>query len=425
MGRNSGDDPGTGLGRRRAVLAIGIDNLGVLEELFGEELGDEVLAALGRRLARAMPFGADLCATRHRRFLVDLRGLGAASVAVLFERLQAAAAEPIETGSGPVAVTLSGGSAFAEGAAEGLPGEAHALGGCDPVERAALQALHGAMARGVGSYGIALDEGALLECPARLTDATRAAGGAPGTDGAEHLAIVFQPVVRAGGSHTISFHECLARIRRPAGALMTAGGFMPALDRLGMAPLIDRQVLSAALDTLARFPAARLSVNVFPQTMQDPGWMELFDRVATRDAARVERLIVEIAETGAVLNPRRTLAFMDRLRRHGVAFALDDFGAGRTALHHLRDFRFDVAKIDGRFVRDIRPGSDGAFFVEGLVEMARRFDMMSVAEAVQGPAEARCLSGIGVEYFQGFWFGSPSLVLEPTPSPMPAVAAQA
>ena len=43
----------------------------------------------------------------------------------------------------------------------------------------------------------------------------------------------------------------------------------------------------------------------------------------------------------------------ERLRGHGVSFALDDFGAGHTALHYLRDFRFDILKIDGRFVRDI------------------------------------------------------------------------
>lgn len=403
------------------MLALGVDNLGVLEELFGEALGDEVLAALGRRLAAAMPMGADLCATAHRRFLVELSGLGTSSVAALFERLQSAAAGAITTSFGPVAVTLSGGCALA-GEAEVRAGQ---RGRPDPVERAALQALHGAMARGVGSFEIARDEPSLLEYRTRLMDAARAANGVLEADGVGQLAVVFQPVVHAGGSHTIGFHECLARIRRPDGTLLTASGFMPALERLGLAPLIDRQVLSAALDTLARFPAVRLSVNIFPQTMQDAGWMAIFDRVARRDPALLERLIIEVTETCSVLDPRRTLAFMDRLRRHGVAFALDDFGAGHTSMHYLRDFRFDIVKIDGRFVRDIRPDSDGAFFVERLVEIARRFEMMTVAEAVQGPAEARCLSGIGVEYFQGFWFGSPSLVLEPTSSPMPAVAAQA
>lgn len=423
MRRDSRGAAGEWAGNGRAVLAIGIDNLDVLEELFDERLGDEVVAALDRRMSVAIPAGAPLRTTRRRRFLLELRGLRPQSIAMLFERIQAAAAEAIVTSFGPVAVTLSGGCAISDGdAQETAPDRS------DQIERAALQALHGAMTRGVGSFEFAADARALLDYRMQLMDAARAASGAIGAGrpgDAGQLAVVFQPVVHANGSHTISFHECLARVRRPDGSLLTAGSFMPTLERLGMAPFVDRQVLASALDTLARFPTARLSVNIFPQTMQDAGWMAIFDRTVARAPELAERLIVEVTETCSVLDPRRTVAFMDRLRRHGVAFALDDFGAGHTSMHYLRDFRFDIVKIDARFVRDIQPGSDDAFFVETLVEIARRFDMMTVAEAVQGPAEARCLSGIGVEYFQGFWFGSPSLVLEPTHSPMPGVAAQA
>ncbi|MEL6999196.1 MAG: EAL domain-containing protein, partial [Pseudomonadota bacterium] len=100
-------------------------------------------------------------------------------------------------------------------------------------------------------------------------------------------------------------------------------------------------------------------------------------------------------------------------------------GAGHTSLRHLRDLRFDILKIDGRFIRDIEASPDDAFLVSTLVSIAQRFDMMTVAEAVQTPAEARCLSDLGVEYFQGFFFGSPSLRLSPTEKPMPLIAAQA
>ena len=406
-------------GARQVLLAIGIDNLDVLEELFGEDLGDEIMAALWQRLDAALPERAELRATGHRRFLVGLPGIGTMAASALFERLKLAAADTIRTSFGPMAVTISGGCASESG-----------KGGDMPV-RAALQALHAAIARGVGSFQLAGDERSLLECRARLRQAASAASGALGPkaahggNGAGQLAVAYQPVVHALGCSTISFHECLARVRRPDGTLLPAAAFIPALERLGLAPSIDRQVLATALDMLASRPSARLAVNIFPQTMQDARWMQIFDRAVARDAGLAERLIVEVTETGSVLDPRRTLDFMDRLRRHGVAFALDDFGAGSTSLHHLREFRFDIVKIDARFVRDVRPGSDSAFFIEKLVEIARRFEMMTVAEAVQGPAEARCLTGCGVEYFQGFWFGSPSLMLEPTPSPMPGIAAQA
>jgi EAL domain-containing protein (putative c-di-GMP-specific phosphodiesterase class I) len=403
---------GRAAGERRWVLAIGIDNLGTLEELFGEELGDEVIAAVGRRLAAAIPIGSEFCITRDRRFLVGVRDLGARSVTALFPRLQAAADGKIETSFGPVPVTLSAGCAPA--GAERRP---------DPAERAAIQELNAAMARGAGNLRIAGDDRA-LDCRERLAGATTAADWPPSLGG-ERLTVAFQPVVRASGGSTIAFHECLARIRGRDGELMPAADFMPSIERLGLASLFDRQVITIALDTLARDAGVRLSVNIFPQTLHDAGWMAIFERAIARDPTLAERLIIEVAEHFSMLDPRRTLTFMDRLRARGVAFALDDFGTGHDSLPCLGDFRFDIVKIDGRLVHGIRAGSDDAMRIVRLVEIARHFDMMTVAGTVQGPAEARCLADIGVEFFQGFYFGSPSLVLGPTPTPMPGIAAQA
>jgi EAL domain-containing protein (putative c-di-GMP-specific phosphodiesterase class I) len=181
-------------------------------------------------------------------------------------------------------------------------------------------------------------------------------------------------------------------------------------------------VLVLALDTLAHQPGIRLSINIFPQTMQDAQWMMLFDEGTRRDPELAERLIIEVTETAAMLEPARTLAFMNRLRRKGCAFALDDFGMGHTSFGSLRDFRFDIIKIDGSFITDVTTNADSRFFVEKVVEIGRHFDMMTVAEFVQSPADARILHDLGVEYFQGFYFGSPSLILGADLKPEPMVA---
>ncbi|MBY8976518.1 EAL domain-containing protein [Rhodobacteraceae bacterium NNCM2] len=108
---------------------------------------------------------------------------------------------------------------------------------------------------------------------------------------------------------------------------------------------------------------------------------------------------------------------MNTLREAGVCFALDDFGAGHTSFGQLRDFRFDIIKIDQSFTSDIANNPDNRFFVETLVSIAERFEMMSIAEGVQTAADARLLSQMGVGFFQGFHFGSPGLILDPLPEP--------
>ena len=399
-----------------AHLAIGIDNLSPLEELFGPELSTSIFAEISYRLRRVVPQVATFRETAYRRFLVVLPGFDEGSAVPLAERIQEEiAADIFETEDGPIGLTVTVGVACALDA----PGEIDA----QFMDSSALHALHTAMSEGVGNLRIARDETALLEYRSKLLSASRATLGATGA--CENLAVAFQPVVSSEGSRTISFHECLARITWDDGRVLTASAFMPAIERLGLAPVIDRQMLVKVFEILTLHPGARFSINIFPQTMQDRQWVSIFEHSVRHDPSLAERLIVEITESAAMLEPARTSRFIDRLREHGVSFAMDDFGAGHTSIRHLRDFRFDMIKIDGRLVEGVDTDPDAAFLIEKLVQIAQRFEMMTVAESVQSQAEARALYELGIEFFQGFRFGSPSLILEPTPTPMPIAAAQA
>lgn len=400
--------------RADVQLAIGIDNLSVLQELYGDELGRPIVDQVEARLRHNLPMMATLTVTTHLRFLIALEECQQTELSALMDGMQhSIAADPIETAFGPVAISVSIGCAVSS--------EGSSVKGVASTT-VALHALHTAMARGIGSIEIANDDWALLKYRSELMAVSQAANGALASN---DVLIAHQPVVRAEGGHTISFHECLVRVRRNDGSLLQAGDFMPAIERLGMAPMIDRRVLQLTFETLRQHPSARLSVNIFPHTMQDREWLRCFEDAVEQEPELAERLIVEVTETAAMLDIARTQSFMNRLRVHGVSFALDDFGAGHTSLRQLRDLRFDILKIDGQFIRGIEHSLDDAFLVETLVTIAQRFEMMTVAEAVQTPAEARCLANLGVEFFQGFCFGSPSLRLNPTNNPMPMVAAQA
>lgn len=401
------------------VVALGIDNLPVLEEIFGEALGDEVAGAVSLRLSLVVPQAFGLTPLPRRRFLLILPEHDEAAAEAFVHALQeTVASDVIATAHGPVAVTVSAGCAVVRGRFANGSGGAHN----NPVRFAAVDALRVASMAGVGSFRVARDDSDLAAYRRHLLATSRAALDALSADS---LALAYQPVVRASGGQTISFHESLVRIRHPSGSMIAAGLFMPAIEQLGLATMVDRQVLLMCMETLVKHPAARLSINIFPQTMQDRQWLSLFENAAKTDPTLPERMIIEVTESAALLDPPRTRAFMDRVRNYGTGFALDDFGAGATALRYLRDFRFDILKIDGHFVRGIERNPDNAFIAQTIATIADRFDMMTVAEAVQTPAEARTLAEAGIEFFQGFYFGSPSLLLEPTTSPMPAVAAQA
>ena len=397
----------SGAGRIRAsaqaLVIIGIDNIGALERLFGEPIGEEIIAAVQARVAPVLPARARFWRAEHRRLGISVPDLDRTGVSAMVAHIQTTIAhQSIPTSQGPVAVTLAAGCVISDGSDP------------DSEAAAARHALSEAMGRGAGCLRFAEETAAAAQ---HRNDIVHAAQLAMGAIRNGELVLAYQPVVSAAGHHRPAFHESLVRVRPSAGPregeLIAAGEFMPAMEQLGLATLIDRQVLVLALEALASQPGLRISINIFPQTMQDAQWMILFSERTRQDPTLAERLIIEVTETAAMLEPARTLEFMDRLRRQGCAFALDDFGMGHTSFGSLRDFRFDIIKIDGSFITDVTANPDNRFFVSKLVEIGAHFDMMTVAEFVQGPAEARVLRDLGVEYFQGFYFGSPSLVLDP------------
>jgi EAL domain-containing protein (putative c-di-GMP-specific phosphodiesterase class I) len=140
-----------------------------------------------------------------------------------------------------------------------------------------------------------------------------------------------------------------------------------------------------------------------------PRWMRILKRALSNHPDIGHRLILEITESSAMLVPELVIAFMDELQADGVAFALDDFGSGYTSFRYLRDFFFDIIKIDGEFTRGIARNPDNQMLTRALISVGRHFDMLTVAESVEAPEDAAFLQGEGIGCMQGYLFGAPTV----------------
>ena len=131
-------------------------------------------------------------------------------------------------------------------------------------------------------------------------------------------------------------------------------------------------------------------------------------RFLSNDKTLGERLILEITESSAMQAPEIVVDFMEDLQMRGICFALDDFGAGHTAIRYFKDFFFDVLKIDGQFIRGIANDPDNRALTAALLSIARHFDMKTVAECIENPEDAAVLSEMGVDCLQGYYFAAPT-----------------
>jgi EAL domain-containing protein (putative c-di-GMP-specific phosphodiesterase class I) len=222
--------------------------------------------------------------------------------------------------------------------------------------------------------------------------------------------LAFQAIHVARGN-SIAFHEGLIRVIDQAGRIVPAAQFMPQIEDKGLGRDIDCATLRLGVQMLAHNPRLKLSMNVSARSIGDAAWRRALDDTLQRAPGIGPRMILEISETSAMMLPELVIRFMAEMQPKGLSFAMDGFGGGMTSFRYLKDFFFDIVKIDRVFVRGIHASPDNQVIAQALISVARQFDMYTVAEGVETPEEAQMLTALGVDCLQGYLFGVPRFEL--------------
>jgi diguanylate cyclase (GGDEF)-like protein len=396
-----------------AFLVVGIDNINMVNQAFGYDVADAVIVAVGHRLDRCLRACDIIGRIGGDRFGVVLSNCPAEDLHVAAEKiLEVSRNTEVETQAGPIHVTVSIGAAV-------FPDSAQSSS--DAITKADI-ALQSAKRSGRNTWSVY-----------RYTEAQRE-GHRRNMVIAEQvkqalrdhrLILSYQPIVR---SDTLEpeFHECLLRMRQPDGEIVVAGQFMPVVEELGLVRLIDRRVLDLSIDVLHTYPDARLAVNVSALTAGDRSWLRHVVNVLRHERALAERLTIEITETAGLEDVEACAKFVSVLQELGCRVALDDFGAGYTSFRHLKTLAVDMVKIDGAFVRDLKENPANLIFIRSLLDLARNFDLVTVAECVEDADLADMLRSEGVNFLQGWAFGKPEIEppwISPAKQLLPAVPA--
>jgi diguanylate cyclase (GGDEF)-like protein len=384
--------------RNCAFLVASIDRLAMINDSFGFDAGDEVILGVGERLARTLR-GTDIIGrTAGNKFGVILRNCREHEIAVVASRLRTGVrAHGIETRSGMVSATCSVGAVY-------LP---QAASTSQEAMLRAEQALD--KARANGRDGFAVYEASASRETQRLR-MMQIADEVMEALKEKRLKLAYQPII-AARTRRISHYECLLRMVKADGSVLSAGHFVPAAEQMGIVHLVDRFALEAVVTQLKLHPGLILAVNVSGTAASNPAWLQSFVDYVRAEQGVAPRLIVELTETAALHHFEENAHFVSQLRELDVRVAIDDFGAGYTSFRNLQMLHVDTVKIDGSYVKDLSRSPENQVFVRTLVGLARNFDIKTVAEWVGSEDDAALLQNFGVDYFQGFHFGEP--VMDP------------
>jgi diguanylate cyclase (GGDEF)-like protein/PAS domain S-box-containing protein len=391
-----------------AVLALDLDEFKLVNDSLGHEAGDQLLRAVSERLREATR-ETDLVARQGGdEFLLLLADLetsartplpGDADGAMLIAesvaaRIQEALREPFRVEGTEVYVTASIGiSLFPHHGADGAA-----------LLRLADAAMFQSKRTGPGGYVIHAPTDADALTKLSLTTRLRRAVEE------RNWELHYQPLVDLADGRMVGV-EALLRWPDPNGGLVPPGDFIPLAEEMGLIEAIGDWVVEELCRQDRRWREEGLDLEIsFNLSTRELWRPELADRIAARltsSGTPPEKVVVEVTESAAMVDPDRTRQILLGLRERGLRIALDDFGSGYSSLSRLRDLPVQVLKIDRSFVRDCHADLTKASMVRAIVALAEGLGMVPLAEGIETEDEWRFLVGHGCTFGQGYFFSRP------------------
>ncbi len=381
-----------------AVLFMDLDNFKSVNDGLGHSAGDAVLVEIANRLQGCLRPGDTAARFGGDEFAVLLEGISAAEDATtVADRIFEAFRAPFEYDGKALLLRASAGIAIGDSANQDA----------DELLRNADVAMYVAKGRGKGRYELYQQtmHVSMIERLELLGDLQRA------MDRQEFI-VHYQPAVALDTGHIVGV-EALVRWEHPTRGLLPPAQFIPLTEESGVILPLGRWVLTEACQRMRewqeRFPSdppLTISVNVSVRQIQEGTFVDEVAEVLRETGLPPDSLILEITESVMMHDVTLTVNVLRALKELGVRLAIDDFGTGYSSLSYLRQFPFDILKIDKSFV-DAGEGVNDKELTRAIIELGRTLQMEIVAEGIEAVEQLARLRALACDLGQGYYFARP------------------
>lgn len=227
----------------------------------------------------------------------------------------------------------------------------------------------------------------------------------------EEFTVFYQPIYDIWTRKIVSA-EALVRWISKENGMILPGRFIPALEDSGYITKVDSFMNRRVHDFLGeRYEKGKtvvpVTVNLSRMDLMDADIMEEIRQDVKNSKLPQEVFRYEITESACADITESGNEFLSELREMGVKLLVDDFGSGQSSFSMMRDFEFDVIKLDMGFVHKIGTGKKNNSILISMIELAHRLDMKVVAEGVENEEQLNFLRRYGCDFIQGFYFSKP------------------
>jgi len=229
-----------------------------------------------------------------------------------------------------------------------------------------------------------------------------------------------QPVVECLDVHKIVHHELLTRLIDSAGQQVHPGIFLPAAERLGMMPALDRLILERIFELPQHIIGQhRMAINLSPLSLADNDFLSWLHLQLERCAEQGVLLNFEFPEFRSIRYSGSIKSFSQTIKRQGHRVGIDHFGQGLFNFGYLQSLLPDYIKIDRGITIDlVNEENDQYFYISTLCNVAHSLNIRVIVEGVENENQWRLLSKMPIDAVQGFYIQpTVPLINEPIDQP--------
>ncbi|CAN5275259.1 EAL domain-containing protein [soil metagenome] len=377
---------------RLAIIYLDINGFKAVNDSIGHGGGDELVKALAARIAAIVPPAGAFARIGGDEFAIavvadEVRTAASGTASAVVHALD----QPFTVSGFEFHVTASVGYAVTEG------GEMNPSEVIRRADLAMYQAKNGAEREPI-AYHSTMETGAL--------EKKQIETGLRHAIEKNELKVFYQPVVRSGDLGFVGF-EALVRWQSEQFGAVSPAVFIPVAEDTGLIHDIGRFVADRACQDLHRWPGLHMAINVSPVQLREPNFADGLRKLVESHGHHPSRFQLELTEGILVNNPTIAERKLAMLKEYGFTLALDDFGTGFSSIGYLRQFPFDILKIDRSFVRDIGMNATANALIQSLVSLGDALELDVIAEGIENEDQLKLLRLIQCEYIQGFMISKP------------------
>jgi diguanylate cyclase (GGDEF)-like protein len=382
-----------------AVFFLDVNDFRALNERYGHQVGDQILASVGKRLQQAAGEDAVVSRLGGDEFAVLAERVDADAAEVMAEHFRSVLSKPTTIGGVEMSIGVSVGVAMSTTSAE-LP--EHVLRGADLAMARSKRATRPDEA----SRPVVFDWKIAAEARTRrrLEDELRQAVSA------EQFALHYWPIVSLEDDR-ITGAEALIRWQHPVRGLLAPYEFLAVAEEMGLIYDIGRWVLREACSQLREWnhgPASEspltIAVNLSTRQFSANAFLKDITRTMKVFGLPPASVTLEVNERVVAQDVEKAAGVLTALRSLGARIFLDDFGSGNSPISYLQRLPLDGVKIDHTLVSRMDRDEKSLRLVRSVVGLAREFGLDVVAEGITTAGHLKVLKEIGCTHGQGHMF---------------------